>query len=61
MGFVFQIEDWVYNNIDLIFNSIKQNSVTSQWSSRLKKLMLYKSRINANRIWKIYFLSVYFE
>ena len=61
MGFVFQIEDWVYNNIELIFNNIEQNSITSQWSSKLNKLMLHKSRINANRIWKIYFLSVYFE
>ena len=59
MGFAFQLEDWVYKNIETIFDSINEDSITSQYSQKLKLLKINKSRINALRIWKIYFLSKY--
>ena len=59
MGFAFQLEDWVYKNIETIFDSINEDSTTSQYSQKLKLLKINKSRINALRIWKFYFLSKY--
>ena len=60
MGFVFDLENWIYKNIDFISNSIKN---TEEFSNiDIKKVsMLYKnkSRINALRIWKLFFLSKY--
>lgn len=59
MGFVFQLEDWVYSNLNIIFDQISENNTTNEWINNLKILGKIKTRINAQRIWKIYFLSVF--
>ena len=59
MGFVFQLEDWVYSNLNIIFDQISENNTTNEWINNLKILGKVKTRINAQRIWKIYFLSVF--
>ncbi len=58
MGFVFNLESWIYENLDEIqgyifetdsFNIYKKNSI--------KKLSINKSRINAQRLWKMYLIQ----
>tara|TARA_Y100001958_G_scaffold156915_1_gene150675 strand:- start:16422 stop:18218 length:1797 start_codon:yes stop_codon:yes gene_type:complete len=58
MGFVFNLESWIYENLDEIegyifetdsFNIYKRNSI--------KKLSINKSRINAQRLWKMYLIQ----
>ena len=58
MGFVFNIEDWIFNNFSNVKETILLNSVGLDLQN-LNQLTIYKSRINANRIWKLYFLQVY--
>ena len=60
MGFVFNLEDWVYSNSDKIFSYLeKQNTFNIFEVGKLKKLKQRKSRINAQRIWKIYTIEKY--
>lgn len=60
MGFVFNLEDWVYSNADKIFSYLeKQNTFNVFEVGKLKKLQKRKSRINAQRIWKIYNIEKY--
>ena len=58
MGFVFNIEDWIFNNFSNVKETILLNTAGLDLKN-LNQLTLYKSRINANRIWKLYFLQVY--
>ncbi len=58
MGFVFNIENWIFNNFSDVKETILLNTVDLDLKN-LNQLTLYKSRINANRIWKLYFLQVY--
>ena len=61
-GFVFDIKDWVFQNkkiiIDEVINSEVHNFVKID---KFKRLFYFKSRTNALRIWKIYFLSIYLK
>ena len=61
-GFVFDIKDWVFQNkkiiVDEVINSEVHNFVKID---KFKRLFYFKSRINALRIWKIYFLSIYLK
>ncbi len=61
-GFVFDLETWIYKNKNYI-KSIITNSEHLKIIN-LKKisfLFFYKSRINAIRIWKLFFLAIYLD
>ena len=59
-GFVFNIESWVYNNLEVINETFDKGLVVGRYfENPIKKLSIYKSRINALRIWKIYILENY--
>ena len=59
-GFVFDLEHWVYRNINYIEDTISEGNLVSSFSKNtLKLLSINKSRINANRIWKLYILEKY--
>ena len=56
MGFVFNLEHWVYNNINLINDTINSGNVVRNLNPNIvNQLSFIKSRINANRLWKLYF------
>lgn len=63
MGFVFDLEKWVYSNSDYIndYFRYESNFINNLNSNILKTLSINKSRINAQRIWRIYFLEYYFN
>ena len=59
-GFVFDIENWVFSNIDYLNDVFKSGMVVNQCSPNLiRSLLINKSRINAHRIWKLYVLEQY--
>lgn len=59
-GFVFDLEQWVFRNINHIEDTIFEGNLVSSFSKNtLKLLSINKSRINANRIWKLYVLEKY--
>ena len=60
MGFVFDVSDWVYSNFIEIDKTFKEGTIVNSLNKNfLKSLSTYKSRMNANRIWKLYFLEKY--
>ena len=60
MGFVFDIKEWVYSNIDYLEEVFKTSDLNNYLNLKnIWKLKIFKSRINATRIWKIYFLDRY--
>tara|TARA_Y100000389_G_C17405220_1_gene487631 strand:- start:69 stop:1433 length:1365 start_codon:yes stop_codon:yes gene_type:complete len=62
MGFVFNLENWIYNNSEEVLSTISDSSLSKLIDvSQIKLLFRFKSRINAQRIWKLYFLSIYLE
>ena len=62
MGFVFDIEDWVYNNLNLINKSFSEGSLVFDLNKNiLKVLSINKSRINAIRIWKLLIIERYLQ
>ena len=63
MGFVFDLENWVYSNSDYINDYFKNESNFINYINNniFKTLSINKSRINAQRIWRIYFLEYYFN
>lgn len=57
-GFVFNIENWIFNNIDYFYDYLLSSSKFNEIDlSSLKFLKLNKSRINSQRIWKLYILE----
>ena len=61
-GFVFDVENWVYNNLDYITEFLNEGIYfTKLPKNTLKQLSLYKTRINANRIWRLFVLEYYFS
>ena len=61
MGFVFNLEKWTYGNIGIIKNELQKLNDFDIAFSSLNKLSKIKSRINAQRIWKLYFLEKYLK
>jgi asparagine synthase (glutamine-hydrolysing) len=62
MGFVFDLENWIYNNKKNIVNTVYKSEIRNTISkTNINLLFLFKTRINALRIWKIFFLAVYSE
>ena len=59
-GFVFDLESWVFNNISYVSDTLNKgiNSYLIP-KSLISKLSINKSRINANRIWKLFVLEYY--
>lgn len=61
-GFVFELEDWIFSNKEIIFNTIKNSQVNYMFNLKnLKRLFFFKSRMNALRIWRVYFICVYLD
>jgi len=59
-GFVFNLEGWVYNNLNLINEVIDEGSVVKNLNNNaVGRLTINKSRINGLRIWKLFFLEYY--
>lgn len=58
MGFVFDIENLVFNNAD-IKNTIDNGYLNKFYKITYKKLSKFKSNLNAQRIWKIYTIEKY--
>jgi len=60
MGFVFDVEEFIYSNIDRIAELIENGFVKNNYNINiLKSLLLNKSRMNANRIWRVLVLEIY--
>lgn len=61
-GFVFDVEEWVYTNLDLISDTISSGSVVNNLDKNIiSKLKINKSRINGQRIWKLFVLENYLQ
>ena len=59
MGFVFNIEKWVFSNKklkDYKFSNLTELGVDL---SSYKKLFRFKTRTNALRVWKLIFIDKY--
>jgi len=62
MGFVFNLENWVFKNSKFIINEITNGEISKIINLKnVKKLTLFKTRINALRLWKLLFLEIYFK
>lgn len=59
-GFVFDVESWVYKNINLVNEIINNGEIAKGLNQNIvSQLSIYKSRINGQRIWKIFVLEEY--
>ena len=57
-GFVFDIESWIFNNVNYFYENIKNSHLSNYIDlTSLNLLKLNKSRINSHRIWKLYVLG----
>lgn len=59
-GFVFNLESWIFNNLNFIFDFLINSVYLDQ--SQVKQLInlsKIKTRMNANRIWKVFFLEIF--
>ena len=54
MGFVFNLEKWIYENSNDVKDVIRGINLNINLS-RTQNLFRFKSRINAQRLWKLYF------
>lgn len=59
-GFIFNLEGWVYSNFNEINQTISSLTNLGLGIKNINLLKINKSRINANRIWRLYVLSKYF-
>ena len=61
-GFVFDLENWVFANLNLIFESVKRGKIVGGLNKDIISLLSKrKTRVNALRIWKIFVLEKYLE
>ncbi len=61
-GFVFDVERWVFNNLDLISDKILNGHIVNGLNNNIIKLLsINKSRINGQRIWKLFVLENYLD
>jgi len=59
-GFVFDLENWVFSNLSYINDYLTSGSYFQNFPrNTIKLLSIYKSRINANRIWRLFVLEHY--
>ena len=61
MGFVFDVETYIYNNFEYLFDELSEVENFGIKRQNDRKLRTIKSRINANRLWKILFLENYLK
>ena len=62
MGFVFNIEEWIYQNLDLVQDRLINGKIIKSYNSNIVNLLkINKSRMNANRLWKIFFLEEFLD
>ena len=60
MGFSFDIENWIYNNINKIEEEINDGYLMNLLGNKnISNLKNFRTRINSNRIWKLYFIEKY--
>ena len=61
-GFVFDVESWVFNNLDYISDKISNGHVVNALNDNIINLLsINKSRINGQRLWKLFVLEHYLE
>ena len=61
-GFVFDLKDFIYSNASFFKeNIIHSNKIPFVETNNLTNLFKYKTRINADRIWKLFVLNYYLE
>lgn len=61
-GFVFNLEDWVFKNKELIYNNILEVDIFKNFKlTHLDKLFRRKTRINGLRIWRIFLINKYID
>ena len=61
-GFIFDVEGWVFSNLDFIFDKIQNGHVVNELNNKIINLLsIYKSRVNGQRIWKLFVLEHYLE
>ena len=59
-GFVFNLESWIYSNLNFIFEFVGDSVYLDESQIKhLKNMSIIKTRINANRLWKVFFLEVF--
>lgn len=59
-GFVFDVENWVYENLDLVNSTLSNGKIIKELDKNIiSKLSIIKSRINGQRIWKMFVLENY--
>lgn len=62
MGFSFNTEEWVYNNLITIKKIINSGEVVKNIDKNIiSKLSIVKTRINSHRIWKLLVLESYLK
>ena len=61
-GFIFDVENWVFNNLGFILDKILNGHVVTNLNDKIINLLsINKSRINGQRIWKLFVLEHYLE
>ena len=61
MGFVFNLEDWIYKNLIFIKSEHKILENYGITKNIYNLLSINKSRINAHRIWRLYVIELYLK
>ena len=57
MGFVFNVENFIYSNKTFVTDLLVKSDFLN--NRKFQKLFYYKSRINANRLWKLLTLEIF--
>ena len=61
-GFIFDVEGWVFSNLDYLTDKILNGHVVNDLNNKVINLLsINKSRINGQRIWKLFVLEHYLE
>ena len=60
MGFSFDIESWIYGNINNIEEEINDGYLMNFLGNKnISYLKNFRTRINSHRIWKLFFIEKY--